>query len=150
MEVYTIKKILNNNVVIGLRDRVEYVLVGKAIGYDSQKGDKLFKDRIESIFVKQEDANDNFDRILQNINKEIVGLSEEIISLCEKELDQKLSKAIHVSLPDHISFAIHRIETGVKIENPFLNELAALYPKSYVLAQKALLMINDRITTKLP
>ncbi|MFL0267550.1 PRD domain-containing protein [Candidatus Clostridium radicumherbarum] len=150
MEVYTIKKILNNNVVIGVKDREEYILVGKAIGYDSQRGDKLFKDRIESIFIKQDDAKDNFDRILQNINKEIVGLSEEIISLCEKELDQKLSKAIHVSLPDHISFAIHRIETGVKIENPFLNELAALYPKVYALAQKALLMINGRITTKLP
>lgn len=147
---YKIKKILNNNVVIGVKDKKEYVLVGKAIGYGSQKGEKLLEDRIESVFVKQLETKDNFDRILQNINKEIVGLSEEIISLCEKELGLKLSEAIHVSLPDHIHFAIHRIEKGVKIENPFLHELIALYPKEYSLAQKALDMINNRVTIKLP
>lgn len=150
MEVYIIKKILNNNVVIGVKDKEEFVLVGKAIGYDFQKGDKLSEDRIENIFVKQVEAKNNFDRILKNINKEIVGLSEEIISLCEKELGLKLSEAIHVSLPDHINFAIHRMETGVKIENPFSHELIALYPREYSLAQKALEMINDRVTTKLP
>ncbi len=150
MEEYSIKKVLNNNVVIGERNRKQFVLVGKAIGYESRKGDKLTEDKIESIFIKQTEVEDKFDRVLQDINSEIVGLSEEIISLCEKELGSRLSEAIHVSLPDHINFAIHRIEKGVKIENPFLNELVALYPKEYKLAEKALHMINSRVSVELP
>ncbi len=150
MEKYIIKKILNNNVVIGEKNKRQYVLVGKAIGYESQKGDKLGEDRVESVFVKQTENKDRFDKVLQDINSEIVGLSEEIISLCEKELGAKLSEAIHVSLPDHINFAIHRIEKGVKIENPFLHELMALYPKEYKLAEKALHMINKRVSVELP
>lgn len=150
MEEYTIKKVLNNNVVIAEKNNNEFVLVGKAIGFNSRKGDKLSEDRIESIFVKQGEEKSNFNKVLQNINSEIVGLSEEIISLCEKELEVKLSEAIHVSLPDHINFAISRIEQGVKIENPFLHELMALYPKEYDLARSALDMINKRLSVNLP
>lgn len=150
MQEYIIKKILNNNVVVGEWNRKQFVLVGKAIGYESKKGDKLSEDKIESIFVKQVETKDNFNNILQSINREIVGLSEEIISLCEKELGLKLSEAIHVSLPDHINFAINRIEKGVKIENPFLHELIALYPREYALAGKALGMINNWSSIKLP
>jgi transcriptional antiterminator len=150
MEAYSIKKVLNNNVVIGEKNKKQFVLVGKAIGYESKKGDKVTGDRIESVFIKQTQVEDRFNRVLQDINSEIVGLSEEIISLCEKELGSVLSDAIHVSLPDHINFAIHRIEKGVKIENPFLNELVALYPKEYKLAEKALHMINSRVSVELP
>jgi transcriptional antiterminator len=150
MEEYVIKKILNNNVVIGERSKIQYVLVGKAIGYEAHKGDKLVEDRIESVFIKQTEVKDKFDRVLQDIDSEIVGLSEEIISLCEKDMGTKLSEAIHVSLPDHINFAIHRIKKGVNIENPFLNELTALYPKEYRLAEKALHLINKRFSAELP
>jgi transcriptional antiterminator len=151
METYTIKKILNNNVIIAEKNKIDFVLVGKAIGFDFNKGSKLPEDRIENIFVKQNStSNENFDRILQNINNEIIGISEEIISMCEKELGIKLSEALHVSLPDHVNFALRRIKEGIIIENPFLQELKALYPKEYKLADKALFMINNTFNSNLP
>lgn len=150
MEEFTIKKVLNNNVVIGERKNTQFVLVGKAIGFDFRKGDKLSENRIESIFVKQMRNQDNFEKVLETIDNKIVGISEEIISLCERELGLKLSEAVHVSLPDHINFAIHRIQKGIKIENPFLHELIALYPKEYRLAERALEMINNRFEVELP
>lgn len=147
---YKIKKILNNNVVIAEFNKNEFVLVGKAIGFDANKGKDITEDRIENVFVKQsEQTNKNFDRLLQVINSEIIGISEEIITMCEKEFHSKLNQAIHVSLPDHINFAIRRVENGIKIENPFLHELTALYPKEYELAEKALLMINERFNVNL-
>ena len=87
---------------------------------------------------------------MESIDKEIIGISEEIITLCEKELETKLNEALHVSLPDHINFAMRRIEKGVKIENPFLNELTALYPKEYNLASIVLNMISTRFNIELP
>lgn len=150
MEGYVITKVLNNNVVIARRNREEFVLVGKAIGFDAGKGKKIAENRIETIFVRQGTEKNNFDRVLQNIDNDIIGISEEIISLCERELKSKLNEAIHISLPDHINFAFLRIRKGVKIENPFLNELKVLYPKEYELSEKALSMVNSRFKTKLP
>lgn len=151
MEEYIIKKILNNNVVIAERSGEEYILVGKAIGFDTNKGKKLDENRVENIFIKQSERyKDNFNKVLENINSEIVGISEEIISLCEKELQIKLSEAIHVSLPDHINFAVRRTKEGIKIENPFAHELEALYPREFKLAEKAIYMINDSFKITLP
>jgi len=151
MDKFIIKKVLNNNVVIAEKNKEQFVLVGKGLGFDSEKGNKIEASRIESIFVKKSSmSNGNFEEILRKVNNEIIGISEEIISLCEKELGVILSEGIHVSLPDHINFAIVRIEKGVKIENPFLYELVALYPKEYRLAEKALEMINSNMRVELP
>jgi transcriptional antiterminator len=151
MDKYLVKKVLNNNVVIAEQCGKDFVLVGKAIGYNAHKGSVINEDKVENIFIKQSQATkENFNRVLESIDKEIIGISEEIISLCEKELKVKLNEPVHISLPDHINFAIRRIEQGVKIENPFLHELIALYPTEYRLAQKSLDMINTRFKIELP
>lgn len=150
MDEYIVKKVLNNNVVIAQKEVNEYVLVGKAIGFNSKKGTKILKEKVEGIFIKQSSENDKFESILKSVDGEIIGITEEIIAMCEKELKLKFNDTIHISLMDHINFAFRRIEQDVKIENPFLNELSALYPKEYWLAEKALYMINNRFETQLP
>ncbi|MCD2349004.1 PRD domain-containing protein [Clostridium guangxiense] len=150
MKEYIIKKVLNNNVVIATSKNSDFVLVGKAIGFNAKKGSKISNDRIESMFIKQSLKKTNFDEVIENIDGKVIGICEEIISMCEKEFNVKFSEAIHVSLPDHINFAFHRIEKGIKIENPFLYEISALYPKEYRLAKKALDMINSRFEVNLP
>lgn len=150
MEGYIVKKVLNNNVVIGKAENKEYILIGNGIGFNAKKNSQIMEDRVESVFIKQSSEQSNFENIIRNIDGEIIGVCEEIISMCEKELKVKLNEAVHVSLPDHINFAFRRIEKGVKIENPFLYELSSLYPKEYELARVALDMINSRFKTKLP
>ncbi len=151
MITYNVKKVLNNNVVIAEYNKEEFILVGKAIGFDSNKDKKVSEDRVENIFVKQTDKlNGNFDRILKEINSEIVGVSEEIIAMCEKELGETLKEAIHVSLPDHINFAILRSNKGMRIENPFISEIRTLYPKEFSLAEQAVSMLDERFKIRLP
>lgn len=149
--MYVVKKVLNNNVVIAKLEKDDVIIVGKAIGYDFKKGVEIPKERIENIFVKQKGkAGNSYDELIQNINSEVIGVTEEIIFYCEKTLGINLRKSIHLSLADHINFALQRIEKGIKIENPFLNELRALYPKEFEIAQKALELINDRFNSNLP
>lgn len=151
MDYFNVKKVLNNNVVIADRDNKDYVLIGRAIGFDFAKNMEVPQDRVENLFIKQSlSAEENYDKILETIDSKIVGLSEEIISLSEKELGTSLNDAIHISLPDHINFAIRRIKKGVAIENPFLSELKALYPKEYALSIEALHLINQNGTVQLP
>jgi transcriptional antiterminator len=151
MDYFKVKKVLNNNVVIADKGDKDYVLIGKAIGFDFAKNMEVPQDRVENLFIKQSlSAEENYDKILETIDSKIVGLSEEIISLSEKELGTRLNDAIHISLPDHINFAIRRIKKGVAIENPFLSELRALYPKEYALAIEALKLINQNAVVQLP
>lgn len=151
MECYKIKKVLNNNVVIAEKKKEELILVGKGIGFDFDKAGKIPEDRIENIYKKQTaDIGENYQKVLQKIESSIVGVSEEIIHLAEKELGLKLNEAIHVSLPDHINFSLKRKEKGLTIENPFKNELNILYPTEYKIALKALETINSRFKTSLP
>ncbi|MTK11570.1 MAG: PRD domain-containing protein [Clostridiaceae bacterium] len=151
MESFKIKKILNNNVVIAQKDRDEVILVGKGIGFDFPKNKDIPEDRVENVFIKKTAAiGANYQKVLQSIDSSIVGLSEEIIHFLERELNTKLNEAIHVSLPDHISFALKRIQKGLNIENPFKNELSILYPTEYKLALRAVLFINKRCNTNLP
>lgn len=151
MECYILTKVLNNNVVIARRHKKQYVLTGKGIGFNYSKGEKIPNDKVENVFVKQENAiGDNYDKILNTVEKSIIGISEEVISFWEKVLNVKLNEAIHVSLPDHISFAIKRLKEGIDIKNPFLSEFIVLYPKEYEAARKALEMINTRLKVHLP
>lgn len=151
MECYILTKILNNNVIIAQKNKSKYVLTGKGIGFNYSKGEEIPRNKVENIFVKQENAiGNNYDKILNTVEKSIIGISEEVISFWEKTLDIKLNEAIHVSLPDHISFAIKRLKEGIDIKNPFLSEFIVLYPKEYEAARKALDIINTRLKVHLP
>lgn len=150
MDNYIIKKILNNNVVIAEKQQEEVIIIGKAIGFDLKKGSTIPKDRINSIFIKAPESDKQYNKILNSIDKSIIGISEEIICLCEKKLEIKLNKAIHISLPDHINFAITRLNENIKIQNPFLKDLTLLYPKEYALASEAVNMINTRFNINFP
>ena len=151
MEGYKIKKNLNNNVVIAQKGSEELILIGKGIGFDFGKNGTIPEERVENVFAKQTaEIGENYQKVLQNIDSKIVGISEEIINYAETELKVKLNEAAHISLPDHISFALKRLQKGVNIENPFINELNALYPGEYKISVKAVELINERFNTNLP
>lgn len=151
MAKYVVKKALNNNVVIVSKGNEELILVGKGIGFQVSKGTSVDEDTVESIFVKEADkVSNHYDKVLSTIDNSIVGLSEEIISLAERTLKVKLNKPIHVSLPDHINFAIRRNNENIRIENPFINEIKTIYPEEFGIALKGLNMLNERLQLDLP
>ena len=150
MDKYLIRKVLNNNVVIAEYLGEELILIGKGIGFNTNKNKYIPSDKVENIFSKRVSDDENYNRILENINSEIVGISEEIITSWESKLGTKLNSGIHVSLPDHINFSITRYKQDLLIENPFIDELKVIYPQEFALAVEALKMINQRFNITLP
>ncbi len=149
--MYTIKKILNNNVVYAIdKSREEVILVGKSIGFKYTKNMLIPLDDISNIFTKKNNDKNNYEKVLNSINNNIIDVTEEIISMCENELDTTFNNSIHISLPDHINFAIIRIKNGQKIVNTFSVELKILFPLEYKLALKAVEILNDKLNIKLP
>ena len=106
---------------------------------------------IEQKFIKIDDSEKaNYVEILKNVEGEILAVAEEIISLAEDILEEKLNSHIHVGLGDHISFAMKRMELGIDIVNPFLNEIQTLYPNEYIIAEKGSKLIKEKLNVALP
>ncbi len=144
--MYHVKKVLNNNVVLAEECGREIVLVGRGLGFIQE----IDEPRIEKKFVLEENTGDKLRGLLESVDEKVIGLAEEIIAMIEQQTGKKLSQHIHISLADHIGFATDRMRLGIEIRNPFNDELKVLYPEEYALAEKAVLMVADRLGTVLP
>jgi transcriptional antiterminator len=149
---YKVLKSLSSNVVVSEKDNNVYVLFGKGIGFGKKPGQFITKDsNIEQKFIKIDDSEKaNYVQIVKNIEGEVLAVAEEIISFAEDILGEKLNSHIHVGLGDHISFAMKRMELGIDIVNPFLNEIKTLYPDEYKIAQKGTKFIKEKLNVALP
>ncbi|MBZ9688726.1 PRD domain-containing protein [Clostridium estertheticum] len=149
---YKVLKSLSSNVVVSEKNNNVYVLFGKGIGFGKKPGELITKaSTIEQKFIKIDDSEKaNYVEILNNVEGKILAVTEEIISLAEDILKEKLTSRIHVGLADHISFAMKRIELGIDIVNPFLNEIQTLYPKEYSIAEKGSELIKEKLNVELP
>ena len=65
-------------------------------------------------------------------------------------VDEELNERIHISLIDHLFFAIKRLKNNEKIENPFLIETQTLYSKEYNLAKLVGKMIENHSNVEIP
>jgi transcriptional antiterminator len=154
-KVYIINRVFSNNVVLVNESSTaeEVILLGKGIGFGKKPGDQLpaADDRIEKKFrLEDENHIKQYHRLINQVDKAIIGISEEIIALIAKELTPQLNEHVHVALPDHIQFAIDRLHNGLEIVNPFLLEIQTLYPKEFALAKRAAQMIEQRFEVGIP
>lgn len=146
---YKIVKIMNNNIILAenLRSKKEAVLIGKGIGFGKTIGEevKISKENVEKTFITHDEniKNDYF-KLVNSIDDEIIELCSDLILKAEEKLG-KLNSRIHVVLTDHISFALERINMGLKIENPFIEEIKILYEEEYDLAVKTRKILKNKL-----
>ncbi|WP_243385408.1 glucose PTS transporter transcription antiterminator GlcT [Bacillus kexueae] len=152
MESFTIKKVLNNNVLIAEHESFqEVVLIGKGIGFGKKKGETITDNTIEKMFVlKNEKEQEQYKMLLPFIEEDMIAVVSEVIDFITKKVGIPLHEHIHISLTDHITFAIKRIKQGMGINNPFLVETKTLYPKEYDIAKEVVDLINERLDVTLP
>ena len=147
-----IEKVLNNNVI--LVDNYygnKAILIGSGLGFKIHPGTNFSDfEKINQIFVLTNEKNKaNFDTLTNNVDNKLIAIIEEEIDLIQKKLQLNLSENIHVSLIDHIAFAIDRYNKGLNFNNPFTNDLAILYDSEYELASKLVERINKEFNANL-
>jgi len=147
-----IEGIINNNVVSSRDDDgKEVVVMGKGIGFGKKKGDVVKETEAEKIFtIGDEQALRRFKDLLTGIPLEYLQVSNEIISYAKERLDTELHPNIYLTLTDHISFAIRRIEEGQVFPIPMENEIRRFYPLEYSIGTQAISLIEERLGYKLP
>lgn len=150
---YLVSKVFNNNVILAIDKEIEeeIVLVGKGIGFGQINGKSidLNDEQIEKSFVAFDaDTKKEYYQLMELLNGEVIGVSEEIIALAEREFG-KLNSHIHIALTDHIAFALDRIKAGLEINNPFIYEIKALYPEEFKVGEDAAKIIKERLKVKI-
>lgn len=146
---FRVLKLLNNNIILAfdLDNKEEVILLGKGIGFGKKENKKAYISRgsIEKSFVTYDDkmTNDYF-KIVNSTDSNVIEISEKIIDRAEKKLGD-LNSHIHILLTDHIGFAIERVNSGLEITNPFIDEINILYPEEFKIASEGIGIIKETL-----
>jgi len=147
-----VKKVFNNNVVLVINnDNEEQIVMGKGIGYQKYPRDLIEENKIEKKFIFTNDESlNNFDTLVNRIPLNHIELASEIIQMGKEFLDYKLNDNILITLSDHISYMIKRLDEGLVFSNPLQWEIKQIYPEEYEFSQKALDYLKEKIGKKIP
>lgn len=151
--MYTIKKVLNNSVVICQHDpEPEVILLGKGIGFGKKAGDLVdpasVPEKVYQLTDKEEQS--QYRELVKHVDEEFITFMQEIVGFIENNTGKKVDEHIHIGLTDHLFFTMKRIEQGMEVTNPFLLETESLYPNEYALAERIVDMIHERLDVLLP
>jgi len=153
-DTFKILKVINNNVILALEESTGYevMAIGKGIGFGRKNGEVYTYDhsQIEKTYVSRHNTlTGTFFKLMEQIDIEVIGVSQEIIFYAEKQLG-KLNDHIHIALTDHIGFTVERLKEGLIIDNPFLFEIKTMYSEEYEVGEKAAVMLKERLGIEIP
>ncbi|WP_373893800.1 PRD domain-containing protein [Virgibacillus sp. CBA3643] len=143
-----IKKVLNNNAVVVMEEEKEKIAVGAGVAFEKRKNDIVNIYKVEKTFIIEE--NEKFQQLLSRIPEEHFSITEEIITYAEEFMGKKLNEHIHITLTDHISFAIERQKKGIEVKNKLLNEIKILYSKEFEVGIWAIKHIKEQTQIDMP
>ena len=137
-----IQKILNNNVVQALDNNVEYIVMGKGLGFQKKVGDLVDKEKIEKTFVLENtEAVEEWSRVYVNLPDAEMQVFLNILTFAEAVLQTKFDPSFFIALADHLHYAIERSREGVSLQNPLAWEVRKFYPREYEIGKQALRLI---------
>jgi transcriptional antiterminator len=148
----TVKKVLNNNVVIAEHPEYEeVVLIGKGLGFGRKPGQEIAGDQAEKFFaLRSSEEQEQYKSLLNYVEEDFIALMGEEIERLEHTFSSRLNEHIHVGLTDHLYFAVKRIQQGQEIKNPFLQETELAYPQEYQAAVKLAEKFNEALDIRIP
>lgn len=143
-------KVFNNNVIATvMEDGREAVIVGSGIGFNKRPGNLVDESKAEKIYYVQNRLQTRFLQLLENTTSEALQAAEDILDYAVKQ-GMALNNQVIVSLTDHISFALERMEQGVLLPNLMLSEIKMLYPREFAAGKWAIRHIRELCAIQLP
>lgn len=138
---YNVVKVLNNNVLQIEKDDVQMIAIGKGIGFNRKKDEKIdsFTEDTKMFYITEDQKYKN------NINMDEI---EEKLDIIIDEISKELNvneKSYFSLLQDHLLLAIERIKLGFSFENPFNDEIKIIYSKEYLIADKIAKSIDEKL-----
>lgn len=151
--MFCIKKVLNNNAVqaVDLRHKEEVILMGKGIGFGKKVNQpfEIAPTGVKKYHLYRETVKGPSDALLKSVDPVYIEVADMIIKLAEEKFDS-VDNNILLPLADHIAFSQERMKSRVSLSNPFTNDIRMLFEEEYTIAQKGMVMIEERLGRTLP
>ncbi len=147
-----ILKVINNNVVSCTdKDGQEIVVMGKGLGFQAKQGFQLDEKMVEKIFrMESQNDIDKLKNLFTLLPPEHIRLSDKIISYAKRALTTHLNQNLYLTLTDHVSMVISRVQEGIMVPNGLLSEVRAFYPREFAVGRYALELIEAEFKICLP
>lgn len=145
-----IKKI-NNNVAFAQNESgIDYIVLGKGIGFQTEVDSIISEDKIDRVFKAESgyEGSGSLD-VLTNISSEVVDVTTKVSQYAEEKLAIKFDNAHYLILADHLAYAIKRNREGIEYAPLNQWELKKLFPKEYTVAIAIIEIINQEFQIKL-
>ena len=119
-----IEKILNNNVVQAMDNDVEYIVMGKGLGFQKKIGETVNKEKIEKTFVlENSETVAKWTRVYVDLPDGEMQVFLNIITFAEAVLQTKFDPSFFIALADHLHYAIERSREEISLQNPLAWEV---------------------------
>ena len=147
----TIKKSLNNSMLLVDNDQQEMILFGKGIGFNAKPGTNIDLAQVEKIFLPLSSPQGrHFLSLTDTIPSEFFDISHEILVLARSICGDKLNSVLLLTLAEHLHFAVERSRKGQTVLNKLSWEVKRYYPQEYSIGLQARAKVNQRFKVELP
>lgn len=141
-------KRINTNAAIAVDSTGnEVVILGKGVGFPQVPYELNDLSRVERTFY---DIDPKYISMIAEVPQSIFHVSAEIADQAELELKCELNPNLPFTLADHMNFAITRIQRGIDIPMPLSYDIKYLYPIESSLGYRALNLLEQYASVKLP
>ncbi len=124
-----VKRVFNNNVVLGLDDAGrDVVILGCGVGFGAHPNDVIDKERIERTFVPHDTSVERLASFVADIPLSIIEAIENVLPYAREQLGEHITERVLIPLADHVNFAVMRARENAHIEYPLVWEVENLYP----------------------
>lgn len=147
----TIKKSLNNSMLLVDNDQREMILFGKGIGFGAKPGTHIDLAQVEKVFLPLSDLKSrHFLSLTDTIPAAFFDISHEILILARRLCGDKLNSVLLFTLAEHLHFAVDRSRSGQTILNKLSWEVKRYYPQEYSVGLQARAQVNEKFDIELP
>ena len=145
-----IEKILNNNVVQAMDNDVEYIVMGKGLGFQKKVGEAVDKEKVEKTFVLENpEIEAEWTRAYVDLPDGEMQVFLNIITFAEDVLQTKFEPSFFIALADHLHYAIERSREGISLQNPLAWEIRKFSPREYEIGKQVLRLIANDLEVEL-
>ncbi|HDR2864523.1 TPA: PRD domain-containing protein [Enterobacter asburiae] len=147
----TIKKSLNNSMLLVDNDQREMILFGKGIGFGAKPGTSIDLAQVEKVFLPLSDLKSrHFLSLTDTIPAAFFDISHDILTLARSQCGDRLNSVLLFTLAEHLHFAVERCRSGHLIHNKLSWEVKRYYPQEYGVGLLARAQVNDKFDVELP
>lgn len=149
-QLFKVVNVVNNNIVtIRNFDGREMIAIGKGLGFKKRKGDIVYPDEISKSYVLVDKQKKNILSTVEEIPFDVIEVSQQIIDVASKHLNQTFNVNLLVALADHINFSVEEFRKGNVFPKLVNEEVKRFYKNEYEVGLEGVKIINEKFNVNL-